>query len=575
MARSQKRTGKSRGDGAEDALEQGRRAYAQRAWADAFSWLSRADALAPLGDEDLDRLSLAAGLSGRDDEGLRLLERLYHARVDNGSPRRAANAAFWLGFRLIALGEAGPSSAWLSRAQRLAESEPGGCAEQGYVLVPAVIRTLAAGDLEAGLAGASTIIELGECFGEPNVLAFGRVLRGRALVRMGQIEAGLALSDEAMLAATSGELAPTVTGLIYCQVISTFQQVYALRRAREWTDALAAWCDEQPQLVPFAGSCLVHRAEILQLGGAWREASDEMRRCAERQAFPRDGSIAEAIYQQAEIERMRGELAQAEENYRRASERGREPQPGLALMRLAQGQLEAAQSAIQRVLGSTGDVLRRAQFLPAYVEIMLASGQLELAEHACVELEDIAQRFETEILSALAAHARGALRFARGDAQEALAPLRSAFTVWQQLEAPYLAARIRVLIGHACAALADRDGAELELSAARGVFEKLGAARDLAALDAAKVQRPAPPLAPASEPPGRGAAKPALPAGRLSARELEVLRLLATGQTNKEIAKGLFLSEKTIDRHVSNIFSKLDVRTRAAATAYAYQHALL
>lgn len=575
MGRSRQRTGKSDASDEPPALEQGRLAHARRAWGDAFTWLSRADALEPLGDEDLEKLAWAAALSGQDAESLRLLERLYHARVDSGPPRRAAHVAFWIGFRLTALGEAGPSSAWLARAQRLAERELQGCAEQGYLLVPAVIRLLAGGDLEAGLAGAGTILEIGERFGDPNVLAFGRVLRGRALVRMGQIESGLALSDEAMLAATSGELAPTVTGLIYCHVIATFQQVYALRRAREWTAALAAWCDAQPQLVPFAGTCLVHRAEIMQLGGAWQAASDEMQRCAARRAFPRDGSIGEAVYQQAEIERLRGELVLAEETYRRASELGREPQPGLALLRLAQGQIDAAQSALQRVLGSLADPLRRAQFLPAYVEITLAGGQLELAEQACAELEASALRFQTEILGALAAHARGALLLARGEAQAALGQLRSAFAVWQQLEAPYLAARLRVLIGLACSALGDRDGAELERGAARGVFEKLGAARDLALLDeVVAAERAAPRSAPPTAP-GRGA-EPA-PAGgqRLSARELEVLRLLATGQTNREIAKALFLSEKTVDRHVSNIFTKLDVRTRAAATAYAYQHAMV
>jgi DNA-binding NarL/FixJ family response regulator len=380
---------------------------------------------------------------------------------------------------------------------------------------------------------------------------------------MGQIEPGLACSDEAMLAATSGELLPTVTGLIYCHVIATFQQVHALRRAREWTAALASFCEAQPQLVPFAGTCLVYRAELMQLGGAWREANEEMQRCAERRCAAGDRSAVEALYQRAEIERLRGEFERAEASYRQASERGREPQPGLALLRLAQGQTDAAQSAIRRVLGGVADALQRVQFLPAYVEIMLASGEREAAREACAELERTARRFDTDVIGALAAHARGALLLCEGDAQTALAPLRAAFAVWQELEAPYLAARVRVLIGQACAQLGDRDGAELERAAARGVFERLGAAGDLAVLD-----RDAAPA-------GTRPAAPPEPAHNLSARELEVLRLLATGKTNRAIAKALFLSEKTIDRHVSNIFAKLDVRTRAAATAYAYEHALL
>ena len=549
---------------------QGRDAYARRAWSDAYTLLTQADELTALADDDLEKLAWSAGLSGHDSESLHLLERLYQLRADAGPPRRAAFTAFWIGFRMMALQE-GRSSAWLARARRLVELEPDGCAEQGYLLLPEVIRLIAMGELDAGLACADTIIELGERFADPNVLAFGRVYRGRALVRMGKIEQGLALSDEVMLAATSGELAPIVTGLVYCMVIATFQQVFAVRRAREWTDALAAWCEAQPQLVPFAGTCLVHRAEIKQLSGAWQEASEEARRCSERPAFPRDGSIGEALYQQAEIERLRGNLEQAEESYRRASEKGREPQPGLALLRLAQGRTDAAQSAIQRVLDSTREDLRRAQFLPAYVEIMLAAGALELAENACSELERTAEHFDTEILSALAKHARGALDLARGDACAALSRLREAFPIWQQLEAPYLAARVRVLIARACAAVSDCDGAELELSAARAVFEKLGAARDLAELDAS------------SQPALKQAVMEAMPHGPratpasehpLSARELEVLQLLATGKTNKEIAKALFVREKTVDRHVSNIFNKLDVRTRAAATAYAFRHGL-
>jgi DNA-binding CsgD family transcriptional regulator len=551
-------------------LERGRTAYAQRAWADAYGALLRADQHAPLDDEDLERLALAAGLSGHDAEMLQLQERLYHQRLEADRGLPAARCAFWIGFRLTSMREMGKASAWLQRAQRLAERASEGCVEQGYLLLPTIHRQLGAGEFDEALVAAGQAVALAERFADRDLLALGRKLQGRALINLGELERGLALLDEAMLPAVDGELSPIVTGLVYCNVIATFQRVYALERAREWTAALARWCAAQPQLVPFAGSCLVHRAEILQLGGAWNEASEEARRCSEGAAVAGQDAVGSAFYQQAEILRLRGEHEAAEAAYRSASEHGREPQPGLALLRLAQGQGAAAQSTIRRVLGATGDPLQRAQFLPAYVEIMLAGDELEHARDACQELARIAARFGTEILAALAAHARGAILLAEGDAQGALPPLRQAFAVWQRIGAPYLAARLRMLIARSCSALGDDDGAALELDAARAVFAQLGAARDLAAATTLAAERPAPGTAPAPGAPAAGA-----PPHGLSARELEVLRLIATGKTNKAIAQALFLSEKTVDRHVSNIFDKLDVHSRAAATAYAYAHRLL
>ena len=308
----------------------------------------------------------------------------------------------------------------------------------------------------------------------------------------------------------------------------------------------------------FTSRCLVHRAEIMQLNGAWHEAIEEARRASGRGADGREQqTVAEAFYQEAEIHRLKGAFKAAEDAYRSASRLGYDPQPGLALLRLAERRSDAAAAAIRRAVGATADPLQRARLLPATVEIMLAVGSIEEAREACGELEAIAGSFGTDVLGAIADHARGAVRLAEGDAQAALAPLRSAFGVWQQVGAPYIAARLRVLIGLACRSLGDEDGAGLELSAARTVFDGLGAAPDLAWIDS---------LAKTSPAPGRG---------RLSKRELEVLRLVAAGKTNKAIATELHLSGKTIDRHVSNIFVKLDVPSRAAATAYAYEHQLI
>jgi DNA-binding NarL/FixJ family response regulator len=385
------------------------------------------------------------------------------------------------------------------------------------------------------------------------------MMQGQALIPQGRIREGLALLDEAMVAVTANELSPIVTGLIYCMVIHSCQQVYALERSREWTAALSTWCATQPEVV-FGGNCLVHRSEILQLNGAWPEALAEAQRAVEHLSRAADRvAAASAIYQEAEVHRLKGEFGDAEKAYRAASRGGRDPQPGLALLRLAQGRAATAVAQIRSALAaaSDSDRLQRTRFLPAAVEILLAAGEREEARAASDELEGIAQALDTDVVHAMAAHARGAVALAEGDARGALEPLRRSLAGWQRVEAPYLAARIRALVGEVCRALGDAESAELEREAARSVFRELGAAPDLARLD--------------------GGARPDSGASRhgLTKRELQVLLLVASGKTNKAIAAQLFLSEKTVDRHVSNILTKLDVPSRAAATAFAYAHGML
>jgi ATP/maltotriose-dependent transcriptional regulator MalT len=402
---------------------------------------------------------------------------------------------------------------------------------------------------------------IGESFRDPDLIAFARALQGRVLLKRANVEGALSLFGDAMLAATSYDLSPTVTGLIYCNVIAACTQVYAFDRAREWTSALSHWCEAQPQLMTFAGTCLVHRAELMELGGEWTESFEAARSACDRITFSNDpGLAANALYQQAEIHRLRGEDAEADAAYTECSKRGREPLPGLALLRLAQGKLEPAANAMRRVVAATSDGLQRTRYLPAHVEVMIAANALDEARAACAELEATAARYGGEVLEAMAKHAHACLALAEGNAEGAIEPLRDALHVWQRIGAPYIAARIHVLLARACAMLGDEEGALRECGFARETFEQLGATPDLAQLDALLPGKPG-----AGSKGNHG----------LSARELQVLRLVAAGKTNRAIAGELCLSEKTVDRHVSNIFGKLGVPSRAAATAYAYEHRLI
>lgn len=527
-------------------------------WMDAFNAYSLADDAVALGAEDLWPFAVSAYLVGREDDYVRTMDRAYRAALETGQPLIAARCALWLGLHLADRGKMGMATGWLGRAERLVEREERDCVERGYLLLPAVMQHLFAGDFESSFARAADAIEIGERFRERDLVALAVHLQGRALVKQGRVDNGLALLDEAMVAVIGDELSPPVTGLIYCSVIEACREVYALRRSQEWTAALTKWCEGQPDLVPYTGLCLVHRSEIMQLQGAWRDALDEAGHACERFARGVDQPAAAlAFYQLGEINRLLGKFDAAEEAYREASWRGWEPQPGLALLRLVQGDNAAAAAAIRRLMDVTADRLQRARFLPAYVEIVLAVGDTGAARAACSELEEIAENFASGVLSAIAAGAKGAVNLAEGDARAALVALRPAGQVWQQLEAPYEAARVRVLRGLACDALGDHDTAALELDAARSALEHLGAAPDVARIDSFR----------------RGAASP--DTHGLAPRELQVLCMVAAGKTNKAIAAELVVSERTVDRHVSNIFSKLGVSSRAAATAFAYEHRLV
>ena len=537
---------------AADDLRRGRDAAAGRSWTAARDALTEADAQAPLAADDLELLATSAYMLGRDEEFLAALERAHHAHLDEDRPLRAARTAFWIGMHLSLRGEMARGSGWVGRARRLVDAQERDCVEQGYLLMPQAFRMQFEGDGIAAAAIAARAAAIAERYDDRDLLALALHTQGHFLVESNRVADGLELLDEAMVAVMSGEVSPIPTGIVYCGAIIGCKHAYDPRRAREWTEALTRWCEGQPDLVAFTGRCLGHRAEILLLQGSWADAETEARRAAERAAGANNPSaVASAWCVVGDVARLRGRPDEAAAAYLEASRSGREPQPGLALLRLAQGDVESAAAMIRRVLGETESVVDRTELLPAFVEIMLACGNLEAARSGCAELEAVASDHPSAVLDAIVAHARGSVELALDAPAAALPRLRRAWRVWQDVGARYDAARARVLISTACAALGDRDAAALELREAREAFARLGARPDLARVD-------------------EGAAEHGL-----SARELEVLRLVATGRTNKAIAAELVLSERTVDRHVSNIFAKLGVGTRTAAAAYAFEHRLV
>jgi DNA-binding CsgD family transcriptional regulator len=537
-----------------EELRRGRESYASRAWLDAYTALSEADRASPLQAEDLELLATSASMVGRMDEYLAVLERAHLAHLEAGDHLAAARAAGWIGMMLAVRGEIGPAGGWFARSERLVEREERDCVERGWLLLPAAFRLEFAGDHDGAHEAAAAAAEYADRFGDPDLAALSRHLQGLSRIKQGSFDEGLALLDEAMVAVTADAVSPIVAGVVYCGVIASCEEAFEVRRAREWTNALTRWCEAQPQMVAFTGRCLAHRAGIMQMHGAWLDALEEARLARERceQAMNR-AAAGQALYQQGELHRLQGDSDSAEAAYREASQFGREPQPGFALLRLAQGDVDAARAAICRVLEETTDPLLRAVLLPAYVEIMLAAGESDEARGASGELEEIAAGSGRPMLEAIAAHVRGGVELGGGDARAALAPLRRACQLWQDLDAPYEVARVRMLVGLACRVLGDGDSAALELEAARGAFDRLGAAPDLARLDSLT-----------------GAA----PHG-LSARELEVLRHVAAGKTNREIAEELVVSEHTVARHVQNVRAKLGVSSRTAAAAFAFEHRLV
>jgi DNA-binding NarL/FixJ family response regulator len=539
-----------------EALDRGRSALRRQAWGAAWQDLSAADREAPLDAAELEALAGVAHLVGRHVECAELLTRAHQGFLSAGDVRAAARCAFWLSFGAFTGGEPAQGMGWMGRARRLLEDRPcNDCVEQGYLAFLGAMLALQRGDAVVAEAGFLEAIATGRRFGDATLVATARHGQGRSRIRQGDVAGGAALLDEAMAAVQAGEVVPRLVGGIYCSVLEACGEMLDLRRAQEWTDALGRWCAAQPDVVPYRGHCRTSRAELLQLHGAWDEALVEAQDACSLLARPRPGpALGAALHLLGDLHRLRGAYAKAEEAYRRAGQLEPAPRPGLALLRLAQGQVEAARALIRDAAGAARGGARPAT-LDAAVEIALAARDHGEARAAADELAALARRLEVPLVRALAARAAGAVLLAAGDAAGARAPLREALAAWQELGAPYEAARVQVLCALACRLQGNREAAEVTRAAARSTFERLGARPAVAQVDALF----------------RASARP----GGLTAREVQVLALVASGRTNKAIAAALGLSVKTVARHLSNIFAKLELPSRAAATAYAFQHDLV
>ena len=536
--------------GSADPLAAGREAYRRHRWREARDLLTAAEAAAALAPADYEALATADFLLSVDIEGPAVWERAHHIFFERGDLPRAARAAFWAGMALMLRGEMTRASGWFARGQRMLDDAGLDSVERGYLRIPSAIHAAHQGDPSAAYRIHEETIAIARRFGDEDLVIFARQGQGRSLLQMGDIEGARAVMDEVMVAITTGQVSPIVLGYVYCSVIIGLRQVYDVGRAREWTTALERWCESQPELEMYRGECLVYKAEVLEHTGEWQKALEDMASARERLSSPPPHpSAGLAAYHEGELHRLCGRFAEAEAAYVRSGELGRSPQPGLALLRMAQGRLDSASASVRRALSEAQGHTARAEILPGYVEIMLAAGDAAAAQAGVAELTAIAAATASDYLRAAACQAQGATLLAEGELQRALHNLREAAEVWQRLDATYLAARTRLLIGRACQELHDLDSARLEIDVARKAFMRLGAHPDL-------------------ERTGRLLPPPGLPDHPLSRREVEVAELVAQGLSNRAIAGKLFLSERTVESHVKNICDKLGFNSRAQVASW-------
>jgi ATP/maltotriose-dependent transcriptional regulator MalT len=536
-----------------EELRKAREAYERRAWVTAY------DALTGAGDdlpaEDFERLGTAAMLAGRHNDCVQAWQRAYRRHLDAGDRLAAARSAFVLATVLLQAGETAVGGGWLARCSRIVDEVGGETVERGYVLHAALLQKIFTGQHDGVLELAERVTAHGRRYDDADLLAGGLNAQGRMLLYGGRVQEGLALLDEAMAEVSSGRVSPVFAGHVYCSLIDACQELGDWGRVAGWTRELTRWIDHQPELVLFTGQCAVHRGQLMRVAGAYDEALEEFAAAVER--YQRVGTPVAAglaLAERGAVLRIRGELDAAESAYEGAIALGADPQPGLALLWLARGRTAAAAGAVRRLLAEPRSPVHRSQVLPAAVEVLVAAGSVEEAAGLAEELGGLADAFGCPALMGAAGYAVALVGLAAGDAAGALASARTGVARWQPLEARYDVARGRVLVGRALLALGDLHSGRAELEAAGRELQALGARPDARAVAALL--------------------HPSLPAG-LSAREVEVLRLVASGRSNPQIAAQLVLSEKTVARHLSNIFAKLDVSSRTAAAAFAYEHELV
>lgn len=506
---------------------------------------------------EFEALADAAWWLCRSGESIAARHQAYGAFRDAQDDRGAARTAARLFHEHFYRGESSVAVGWLRRGFRHVERDPG-CVECGWLRMAEAELHLHHGPLDEAVDGATQAIQVARDHGDADLAAIGMQLLGRALVAQGRIDQGLAVLDEAMTAVLAGELNPLAAGWVYCSVILACKDLADLQRAGEWTEAARVWCEALPTTTPYSqGLCRIYRGEVLALRGAWAEAEAELRRAHQELLPHKPQGAAEASYGVGEILRRRGDLAGAEREFARAQQLGWDPQPGMAMLRLAQGRVDAASAALRSALAShTVDRFARARLLAAQVEVSIAAGRLDDAREAARELAAIADGLTCAVVQATASMTQGALQIAEGAPTAALEDLRRGLNGWRALALPFEEAQARLLIGMTRRMLDDEEGGRIEIDAARAAFEQLGAAADVR--HAAALLRD-------------GRAAPRV----LTDREVEVLRFVASGKCNRDIAGALHISEHTVARHMQNILAKLGVSSRAAATSAAIRSGLL